>query len=168
MAAFEVQIVIDCADPSGLAEFWAEALSYVVQPPPPGFGSWEEFAERIGIPATDRDRLSAVVDPDGVRPRVLFQKVPETKEVKNRVHLDIDVAPGIARGREERKGAARARSEQLTARGATLLRELDDPAGWCLVMADPEGNGACPAELTCTIRAGADEHKVGSSNRVSR
>lgn len=143
MAAFEVQIVIDCADPAGLAEFWAEALGYIVEPPPPGFGSWEEFAERIGIPAKDRDRLSAVVDPDLVRPRVLFQKVPESKEVKNRVHLDIDVAPGIARGSEERKGATRARSEQLTARGATLVRELDDPAGWCLVMADPEGNEFC-------------------------
>ncbi|PZS34932.1 MAG: glyoxalase [Pseudonocardiales bacterium] len=143
MAAFEVQIVIDCADPAGLAEFWAEALGYIVEPPPPGFGSWDELAKRIGIPAKDRDRLSAVVDPDLVRPRVLFQKVPESKEVKNRVHLDIDVAPGIARGSEEHKGATRARSEHLTARGATLVRELDDPAGWCLVMADPEGNEFC-------------------------
>ncbi|MGH3573700.1 MAG: VOC family protein [Pseudonocardiaceae bacterium] len=143
MAALEVQIVIDCTDPSGLAEFWAEALAYVVEPPPPGFDSWEEFAERIGIPPEDRDRLAAVVDPDRARPRVLFQKVPETKEVKNRVHLDIDVAPGIARGSEERKGAARVRSKQLTAWGATLLRELDEPTGWCLVMADPEGNEFC-------------------------
>ncbi|MGH3602536.1 MAG: VOC family protein [Pseudonocardiaceae bacterium] len=143
MAALEVQIVIDCTDPSGLAEFWAEALAYVVEPPPPGFDLWEEFAERIGIPPEDRDRLAAVVDPDRARPRVLFQKVPETKEVKNRVHLDIDVAPGIARGSEERKGAARVRSKQLTAWGATLLRELDEPTGWCLVMADPEGNEFC-------------------------
>lgn len=66
MAAFDVQIVIDCADPSGLAEFWAEALAYVVEPPPPGFHSWEEFAERIGIPLRDRDRLATVVDPDRV------------------------------------------------------------------------------------------------------
>ncbi|MGA9309230.1 MAG: VOC family protein [Pseudonocardiaceae bacterium] len=142
-AALGVQIVIDCTDPSGLAEFWAEALAYVVEPPPPGFDSWDEFAEHIGIPPKDRDRLAAVVDPDRVRPRVLFQKVPETKEVKNRVHLDIDVAPGIALDSEERKAAARARSTQLTSRGATLLRELDEPAGWCLVMADPEGNEFC-------------------------
>lgn len=131
MAAFKVQIVIDCADPSGLAEFWVEALACVVEPPPPGFDSWEEFAERIGIPAEDWDRRSAVVDPDRVRPRILFQKVPEAKEVKNRVHLDIDVAPGMARDSEERKGAARSRCEQLTARGATQLHELDDPSRWC-------------------------------------
>ncbi|MGH3592333.1 MAG: VOC family protein, partial [Pseudonocardiaceae bacterium] len=48
-----------------------------------------------------------------------------------------------ARGSEERKGAARVRSEQLTAWGATLLRELVEPTGWCLVMADPEGNEFC-------------------------
>jgi predicted enzyme related to lactoylglutathione lyase len=34
-------------------------------------------------------------------------------------------------------------SKELTARGATLLRELDEPSGWCLVMADPEGNEFC-------------------------
>lgn len=50
MATFDLQIVIDCADPCGLAGFWAEALDYVVEPPPPGFDSWEQFAERIGIP----------------------------------------------------------------------------------------------------------------------
>ena len=80
MAAFDVQIVIGCTDPSGLAEFWAEALAYVVEPPPAGFDSWAEFAERIGIPPKDRDRLAAVVDPERVRPRVLFQKAPETQE----------------------------------------------------------------------------------------
>lgn len=84
-----------------------------------------------------------MVDPDRVRPRVLFQKVPETKEVKNRLHLAIDVAPAIARDSEERKSAARTRSRVLTARGATLLCELDEPSGWCLVMADPEGNEFC-------------------------
>lgn len=50
-----------------------------MEPPPPGFGSWEEFAERIGIPPKDHDRLSAVVDPERAKPRILFQKVPETK-----------------------------------------------------------------------------------------
>jgi len=53
------------------------------------------------------------------------------------------VAPGVARGSEERKSAIRARSKELTAQGATLLRELDEPSGWCLVMADPEGNKFC-------------------------
>ncbi len=83
-----------------------------------------------------------MVDPARVKPRILFQKVPETKAVKNRVHLDIDVAPGVALGGEERK-AAWARCEQLTARGATLLREFSEPIGWWLLMADPEGNEFC-------------------------
>lgn len=69
--------------------------------------------------------------------------MPETKTVKNRIHLDIDIAPGVAFGSEERKAAAWARSEQLTARGAALLREVNEPAGWCLVMTDPEGNEFC-------------------------
>ena len=143
MGALDIQVVIDCSDPRRLAEFWAAALNYNLQPPPPGFDSWEEFAERIGIPPEDRDGYAAVVDPEGVKPRILFQKVPETKTVKNRVHLDIDVAPGVAFGSEERKAAARARSEQLTARGATPLREFNEPIGWWLLMTDPEGNEFC-------------------------
>jgi hypothetical protein len=41
----------DAANPAKLAEFWALALSYELEKPPPGFVSWEEFAERIGLPA---------------------------------------------------------------------------------------------------------------------
>jgi hypothetical protein len=103
MGALDMQVVIDCTDPRRLEEFWATALNYVVQPPPPGFDSWEEFADQIGLPP---DLLGAVVDPERIKPRILFQKVSETKTVKNRVHLDIDVAPGVALGSEERKAAA--------------------------------------------------------------
>lgn len=133
-------MVIDCTDPRRLAEFWAVALGYVMQPPPPGFDSREEFADQIGLPP---DLLATVVDPERVKPRILFQKVPGTKTVKNRVHLDIDVAPGVALGSEERKAAAWACSEQLTAPGATLLREFTEPTGWWLLMTDPEGNEFC-------------------------
>lgn len=143
MGALDIQVVIDSADPRRLAEFWAAALNYVMQPPPQGFDSWEEFADKIGIPPEHRDRFAAVVDPERAKPRILFQQVPEAKTVKNRVHLDIDVAPGVAFGSAERKTVAWERSNQLTAQGATLLRELDEPAGWCLVMADPEGNEFC-------------------------
>jgi Glyoxalase-like domain len=143
VTALDIQVVIDCANPADLAAFWADLLGYVVQPPPPGFSSWEEFGDRIGVPPSDRDRLSAVVDPAGIKPRILFQKVPEPKSMKNRVHLDVDVAPGSPPGSEERKTAARAQAARLTTRGASLLRELDEPAGWCLVMADPEGNEFC-------------------------
>lgn len=143
MAALDIQVVIDCAEPARLAEFWAEALGYVRQPPPPGFDSWEQFAERIGIPRQDWDKLDAVVDPAGSKPRLLFQRVPEAKTVKNRVHLDIDAAPGVARDSDERRDAARRHAEKLVGLGARHLYELDQPAGWCLVMADPEDNEFC-------------------------
>jgi hypothetical protein len=61
MRALDIQVVMDCADPARLAEFWAGVLGYVVEPPPPGFTSWEKFAERIGLPPGERDRLAAVV-----------------------------------------------------------------------------------------------------------
>lgn len=143
MSAHPIQVVIDCANPAELAEFWADALGYVVEPPPPGFATWEAFAESIGIPSDQWDRLAAVVDPERERPRVLFQKVPEPKAIKNRVHLDLDAAPGTPRGSAERRAGVRRRADELTARGARLLREVDEPAGWCLVMADPEGNEFC-------------------------
>jgi hypothetical protein len=48
------------------------------------------------------------------------------------------------RSREEvARPPATAKNEKLTARDATLLRELDEPTGWCLVMSDPEGNESC-------------------------
>lgn len=143
MSAHKIQVVVDCANPAKLAEFWAEVMGYVVEPPPPGFDSWEAFAERIGIPENEWDRLSAVVDPTRAGPRILFQKVPEPKTVKNRVHLDVDAAPGTPGGSDERRAGVRRRADELTSRGARLLREVDEPAGWCLVMADPEGNEFC-------------------------
>jgi hypothetical protein len=137
--AIGVQITFDAHDPAQQAEFWALALGYVVQPPPPGFESWEAFAAQVGIPEDEWDRLSAAVDPDGAGPRVLFQKVPEGKTVKNRVHLDVNVGAGS----DDRSAAAQAHRERLEAAGATFLREVDEPSGWCLVMADPEGNEFC-------------------------
>ncbi len=50
----KIQVVFDAAEPEKLAEFWGLALDYVVEPPPEGFVSWEEFARSAGIP--DRRR----------------------------------------------------------------------------------------------------------------
>ena len=87
MSARPIQVVIDCANPAGLAEFWADALGYVVEPPPPGFATWEAFAESIGIPSDQWDRLAAVVDPERERPRLLFQKVPEPSSACTERHV---------------------------------------------------------------------------------
>ena len=48
--AVSYQLVIDCSSPDPLARFWAEALHYVIAPPPNGFGSWDDFFRSIGVP----------------------------------------------------------------------------------------------------------------------
>jgi hypothetical protein len=60
-----IQVVFDCADPDGLARFWAEALGYKLQDPPPGYASWEDWARERGIPEERLNDASAIVDPDG-------------------------------------------------------------------------------------------------------
>jgi hypothetical protein len=90
----DVQFTFDCADPAVMATFWAEALGYQLQAPPEGFESWEQALEAMGVPPERRNDASAAVDPEGVGPRLFFQRVPEGKQVKNRVHLDVRAAPG--------------------------------------------------------------------------
>ncbi|WP_214104873.1 VOC family protein [Acrocarpospora catenulata] len=142
--ARDVQITFDCADPAGLAAFWAEALGYRLQDPPAGFASWEQALEAMGVPPERRNDASAVVDPEGSGPRLFFQRVPEGKQVKNRVHLDVRAAPGLAG--DARMAALEAEAERLIAHGATRLQrhEPAPPLGaGHIVMADPEGNEFC-------------------------
>jgi catechol 2,3-dioxygenase-like lactoylglutathione lyase family enzyme len=90
-----IQVTIDCADPDRLARFWAEALGYRLEEPPDGFESWQAYWVSRGLPAEEvEDGYDSIVDPDGVRPRIWFQPVPEPKQVKNRVHLDLRVSGG--------------------------------------------------------------------------
>ena len=119
----DVQITIDCADPARLAAFWAEALGYRLQDPPAGFGSWEEALEAFGVPPERRNDASAVIDPGGSGPRVFFQRVPEPKQVKNRVHLDVRAAPGLEGN--ARMAALEEEAERLVAHGATRLRRFE-------------------------------------------
>lgn len=89
-----VQVVFDCADPDRLARFWAQALGYKLQDPPQGYGTWESWLRDQGIPQERWNDANAVVDPDGRGPRIFFQRVPEAKTTKNRVHLDLNVTGG--------------------------------------------------------------------------
>jgi catechol 2,3-dioxygenase-like lactoylglutathione lyase family enzyme len=142
--ARDVQITFDCADPAGLAAFWAEALGNHLQDPPEGFESWEEALEAMGVPPESRNDASAVLDPDGSRPRLFFQRVPERKQVKNRVHLDVRAAPGLEG--DARMAALEAEAERLVSLGATRLQRYEPapPLGaGHIVMADPEGNEFC-------------------------
>jgi catechol 2,3-dioxygenase-like lactoylglutathione lyase family enzyme len=142
--ARDVQITFDAADPAGLAAFWAEALGYQLQDPPEGFQSWEQALEAMGVPPESRNNASAVVDPKGSGPRLFFQRVPERKQAKNRVHLDVRAAPGLEG--DARMAALEAEAERLVSHGATRLgrHEPAPPLGaGHIVMADPEGNEFC-------------------------
>jgi len=141
--AVAFQVTFDCSDPAALAAFWAEALHYQLQPPPDGFDSWDAALEAWGVPPEHRNDASAVVDPDGAGPRLYFQKVPESKAAKNRVHLDLRAAAGVPR--EGRSDALEAECTRLVALGAQRVRrnEPDGINDVCIVMQDPAGNEFC-------------------------
>jgi len=138
----KIQVVFDAAEPEKLGEFWELALGYVPEPPPEGFVSWEDFARSIGLPDEEFGSQHALVDPEGLGPRIYFQKVPERKTAKNRVHLDIRVAGREIRG-EERRRLVSEHVERLMQAGATVAWETDDIRGSSIIMRDPEGNEFC-------------------------
>ena len=105
-------VAVDCADPLRMARFWAEALDYEVK---------DEDE--------DEDEF-LLVSRDGSRRRLLFLRVPEPKQVKNRLHFDL---------RPDDQEAEVARLERL---GAKRIDIGQGDATW-VVMADPEGNEFC-------------------------
>jgi hypothetical protein len=141
--AIRVQVVFDAAEPEKLAAFWGEALGYVEEDPPEGFATWEEWADASGIPVEDRGKYASRVDPDGVGPRLFFQRVPEPKTAKNRVHLDLAVGGGRGTPTEERRPRVAAAVERALAAGATKLREHNELDEHWVVLQDPEGNEFC-------------------------
>jgi hypothetical protein len=134
------QVTFDAADPGALAEFWAVALDYAVQPPPDGFDSWEDFAVTVGIPREKWNDVSAVIDPAGEGPRMLFLRVPEGKAAKNRLHLDVSVGGEHDDGRW---GRVEEHVEVLVKAGATVVEPRQDETSRWMVMLDPEGNEFC-------------------------
>jgi hypothetical protein len=140
--ATDFQVAVDCADPHVLADWWAEALGWEVEPSDEafirrmveqGFAREEDTTIHRGVLVWKEG--AAIRSPDPGRPRVLFQVAPEAKTVKNRLHLDL-------RFGEERQEAEVAR---LTGMGAReLWRGRQGPHTW-VTMADPEGNEFCVA-----------------------
>lgn len=142
--AYAFQVVIDAADPHSLADWWADAMGWQVEPTDEAFITSLVEQGQVGEDETTRHRGklvwkagAAIVHPDdGDRPdrrRVLFQVVPERKTVKNRVHLDLRIGADAIEGELER----------LTAAGATFLhRGQQGPYSW-ITIADPEGNELC-------------------------
>jgi hypothetical protein len=147
----QIQVTFDAHDPRALSSFWRDVLGYV-HPGPPGvdlpegadpLAAWDDFLVRIGVPEEERTTRSAVEDPEGRGPRLFFQKVPEGKLAKNRVHLDVRVAPELQG--DERMAALEVECDRLVALGAARVRR-DEPAPLnpgCIVMTDPEGNEFC-------------------------
>jgi glyoxalase superfamily protein len=139
-----IQVVFDCADPDRLARFWATALHYRVQDPPDGFTSWEAWLADAGVPESEWNSASAIVDPEGAGPRVYFQRVPEGKVVKNRVHLDLNASSKREVGSDEGRRRVDSEVERLRSEGATVVRPGGEERGeYWVVMQDPEGNEFC-------------------------
>jgi predicted enzyme related to lactoylglutathione lyase len=110
------KVTFDCADPGPLADFWARSLGWEVR---------------------DVDDEGAFISPVGTTDEtpwqgMYFQKVPEGKAVKNRLHLDLRPLDSMA--------AEVARSVAL---GATVQGRVDEEGSFWTVMLDPEGNEFC-------------------------
>jgi catechol 2,3-dioxygenase-like lactoylglutathione lyase family enzyme len=141
--ATQVQVTFDCADPEALSTFWAAALGYRLQDPPEGFATWEAFLADLGVPEDEWNSASAVVDPDGGGPRLYFQRVPEPKAAKNRVHLDLNVGGPLGTPLDERKAAVDREAKRMIDLGAEVVREVEERGEYWVVMRDPEGNEFC-------------------------
>ncbi len=129
MTSFVSHTTLDCSDAYALSRWWLEVLDYV------------EDADDPNEPGDDE---CLVLSRDGQH-RLLFIEVPDRKQVKNRVHLDL----------RPREGWRDEELARLLALGATEVadRRNDDGTGW-VVLGDPEGNEFCilrsEAELAAT------------------
>ena len=113
MAAKFTELVIDCADIARVAEFWAAVLDYTVL---------ERSPAGIEIGAAD-----------GSRPTLVFVPVPDAKQVKNRVHIDVN-PHGTDQASE---------LQRLLGLGARKVDVGQGPEVSWVVLADPEGNEFC-------------------------
>ncbi|WP_299050097.1 VOC family protein [uncultured Nocardioides sp.] len=121
---------VDCRDAYALSVFWGQVLGYAGDPDEPDEPGDEECL---------------LQSPDGAH-RLLFIEVPEPKEAKNRIHLDLEPVDGT---REQEV-------ERVLALGATLVDDRRRPDGGWAVLADPEGNEFC------VLRTRAEREASGS------
>jgi predicted enzyme related to lactoylglutathione lyase len=103
-------LVVDARDPARLARWWAEALGYQITHDKP-------------------DEVEIRRSPDRL-PGLVFVPVPETKEIKNRLHIDL------------RPTDQEAEVERLVDMGARHVDIGQEDVGW-IVLTDPEGNEFC-------------------------
>jgi hypothetical protein len=129
MTSFVSHTTVDCADAYTLSRWWQEVLDYAENPDDPNLPGHEECM---------------ISSRDG-RHRLLFIEVPDGKQVKNRIHLDL----------RPTEGTRDAELARLTALGATVFDDLRKPdgTGW-VVLADPEGNEFCILRSEAEVAAG--------------
>jgi 4a-hydroxytetrahydrobiopterin dehydratase len=108
-----IEIAIDAMDIPLVRPFWQAVTGYVGEPGPPDLPD------------------GALLDPLRRGPAIWFQQMDSPRPQRNRIHLDVDVAPEHAQSRIDAALAA----------GGTLLSAAAAPAFW--VLADPEGNEVC-------------------------
>ncbi|ONH28652.1 VOC family protein [Pseudofrankia asymbiotica] len=106
-------LVIDCTDPAPVAGFWADVLGVRAEP--------------------DQDGDWIVVSPDS-SVKLLFERVPEAKTIKNRLHLDLSPSS---------PDEQRTEVERLLALGATRADVGQTGEESWVVLADPAGNEFC-------------------------
>ncbi len=125
---------VDCSDAYALSEWWKQVLGYVDLADDPNEPGHEECLIRPAASTTAARRL-------------LFIEVPDTKQVKNRLHFDL--RPAATRTRDEEV-------DRLLGLGATQLSDHRKPdgTGW-VVLADPEGNEFCILRGTSEIAVGS-------------
>ncbi len=140
-------LTIDCADPRRQVAFWSEALGYIPEPPPGSHATWREYWSAMGVPEEELppgagDTPESIVDPAGIGPRVWFQKVPEPKTTKNRIHLDLKVGGGRDVPLAVRRQRVSTTVERLIKAGASVARINDAPdmGHYAVALQDPEGN----------------------------
>ncbi|MDI1464962.1 VOC family protein [Catellatospora sp. KI3] len=129
MTSFVSHTTVDSADAFELSRWWQGVLDYVEDPADPNLPGHEECM---------------IFSRDG-RHRLLFIDVPDVKQVKNRIHLDLRPAEGT---RDEELA-------RLIGLGATTVddRRNPDGTGW-VVLADPEGNEFCILRSEAEVAAG--------------
>jgi predicted enzyme related to lactoylglutathione lyase len=112
-----LNVTFDCLNPHVVSMFWCAVTGYSL--------------EEVKAPGNNYWVASA---PDDRWPRLVFVSVPESKVVKNRVHLDLMPVERDQEGELNR----------LVRLGATIVddRRTLRPGGW-VVLADPEGNEFC-------------------------
>ncbi|HYU83234.1 MAG TPA: VOC family protein [Kribbellaceae bacterium] len=113
MGEAKIGLVLDCADPGTIAEFWEQALG----------------VKRLGAAGN----YVLLASPSGALPNLLLQRVSEPRVAKNRMHLDIEIPDVDAEvERLERIGAHRLEEQARTEHGRRWV-----------IMVDPEGNEFC-------------------------